>query len=180
MGAKAGSTFSVAISSSPSGMRFRLSSTKRPNGSCRPHRLRCRGISSMIPRQRIPSREPLEEKRPLRRHPEDHHFWSRIMLAVTASASCRYVDGHEGALCLSPRVFNPLKTDRQRHTPCCRSNGKRNPEKLFAEGKRFLTEFLVGFDSADDRGAIARTLLRRLCLSHADSLVWRRTPAKSS
>jgi hypothetical protein len=25
-----------------------------------------------------------EEKRPLRRQPEDHHFWSLIMLAVTA------------------------------------------------------------------------------------------------
>ena len=27
---------------------------------------------------------PMEEKRPLRRQPEDHHFWSLIMLAVTA------------------------------------------------------------------------------------------------
>jgi hypothetical protein len=27
----------------------------------------------------------MEEKRPLRRQPEDHHFWSLIMLAVTAS-----------------------------------------------------------------------------------------------
>jgi hypothetical protein len=26
----------------------------------------------------------VEEKRPLRRQPEDHHFWSLIMLAVTA------------------------------------------------------------------------------------------------
>jgi hypothetical protein len=25
-----------------------------------------------------------EEKRPLRRQPEDHHFWSLIILAVTA------------------------------------------------------------------------------------------------
>jgi hypothetical protein len=33
------------------------------------------------------SQEPpatMEEKRPLRRQPEDHHFWSLIMLAVTA------------------------------------------------------------------------------------------------
>jgi hypothetical protein len=28
----------------------------------------------------------VEEKRPLRRQPEDHHFWSLIMLAVTAGA----------------------------------------------------------------------------------------------
>jgi hypothetical protein len=28
----------------------------------------------------------MEEKRPLRRQPEDHHFWSLIMLAVTAGA----------------------------------------------------------------------------------------------
>ena len=26
----------------------------------------------------------MEEKRPLRRQPDDHHFWSLIMLAVTA------------------------------------------------------------------------------------------------
>jgi hypothetical protein len=28
----------------------------------------------------------MEEKRPLRRQPEDHHFWSLIMLAVIAAA----------------------------------------------------------------------------------------------
>jgi hypothetical protein len=28
----------------------------------------------------------MEEERPLRRQPEDHHFWSLIMLAVTAGA----------------------------------------------------------------------------------------------
>jgi hypothetical protein len=28
----------------------------------------------------------MEEKRPLRRQDEDHHFWSLIMLAVTAGA----------------------------------------------------------------------------------------------
>ena len=28
----------------------------------------------------------MEEKRPLRRQPEDHNFWSLIMLAVTAGA----------------------------------------------------------------------------------------------
>jgi hypothetical protein len=42
------------------------------------------GTSSIIPRQRIPNREPMEEKRPLRRQPDDHHFCSLIMLAVTA------------------------------------------------------------------------------------------------
>ena len=38
----------------------------------------------MLPRPRISSREPMEEKRPLRRQPDDHHFGSVIMLAVTA------------------------------------------------------------------------------------------------
>jgi len=28
----------------------------------------------------------VEEKRPMRRQPEDNHFWSLIMLAVTAAA----------------------------------------------------------------------------------------------
>jgi hypothetical protein len=28
----------------------------------------------------------MEEKRALRRQPEDHHFWSLIILAVTAGA----------------------------------------------------------------------------------------------
>ena len=35
---------------------------------------------------RIPSREPMEEKHPLRRQSDDHHFWSLIVLAVTAAA----------------------------------------------------------------------------------------------
>ena len=29
---------------------------------------------------------PMEEKRPLRRQPDDHQFWSLIMLGVTAGA----------------------------------------------------------------------------------------------
>ena len=40
----------------------------------------------MTSRQRIPSREPMEEKRPLRRQPENYHFWLLIMLAITAGA----------------------------------------------------------------------------------------------
>jgi hypothetical protein len=32
------------------------------------------------------TREPMEEKRPLRRQIDDHYFWSLIMLAVTAAA----------------------------------------------------------------------------------------------
>ena len=74
----------------------------------------------MIPRQRIPGREPLEEKRPLRRQPDDHHFWSLIMLAVTVGAfPAGRLGGYEGALCLSPRVSNPLKSDWQRHVVAC-------------------------------------------------------------
>ena len=40
----------------------------------------------MLLRPKISSREPMEEKRPLRRQPDDHHFWSLIMLAATADA----------------------------------------------------------------------------------------------
>jgi hypothetical protein len=40
----------------------------------------------MTSRQRISSREPVEEKRELRRQPDDHHFGSLLMLAVTADA----------------------------------------------------------------------------------------------
>ena len=82
---KAGSTFSTAVSTNRNGIRFWLSSTKRPNGFCRPLRLRCSRISSMI-RQRITSREPMEQKRPLRRQPDDHNFGSLLMLSVTAGA----------------------------------------------------------------------------------------------
>ena len=39
--------------------------------------------SATAPRPRIPSRKTMEEKRPLRRQPDDHHFWSLIMLAVS-------------------------------------------------------------------------------------------------
>ena len=57
--------FSIAISSNRNGIRFcQLSSNKRPNGSCHPLRLR-RKRTLMIHRQRIPSREPAGEKRPL-------------------------------------------------------------------------------------------------------------------
>ena len=61
--------FFIAISSSRNRIRFRLSSTKRPNGFCRPRRLRRSRTSSMIC-QRTTSREPTEEKRPLRRQPD--------------------------------------------------------------------------------------------------------------
>ena len=40
----------------------------------------------MLPRQRIANCEPMEEKRALRRQPDDHHFLSLIVLAVTAAA----------------------------------------------------------------------------------------------
>ena len=58
----------------------------------------------------------MEEKRPLRRQPEDHHFGSLMMLAVTAGAFLLVTwVSHEGALFLPPRGSNPLKTDWQRH-----------------------------------------------------------------
>ena len=70
----------------------------------------------MIPRQRIPSPEPMEEKRPLRRQPEDHHFSSLIMLAVTAAAFLLVTWVATKALFVLPsRVSNALKADWQRH-----------------------------------------------------------------
>ena len=67
-------------------------------------------------RQRITSREPMEEKRPLRRQPDDHNFW----LALDALRHGRrlpagHLGSHKGALFLPSRVSNPLKTDWQRH-----------------------------------------------------------------
>ena len=40
----------------------------------------------MTSRQRISRREPMEEKRQLRRQPDDYHFGSLLMFAVTAGA----------------------------------------------------------------------------------------------
>jgi hypothetical protein len=52
----------------------------------------------------------VEEKRPLRRQFDDHHFGSLLMLAVTASAFLLgRLGSHEGALFLPPRGSNPLK-----------------------------------------------------------------------
>ena len=57
----------------------------------------------------------MEEKRELRRQPDDHHFGSLLMLAVAAGASLGHLGSHEGAVCLPPRGSNSLKTDWQRH-----------------------------------------------------------------
>jgi hypothetical protein len=58
----------------------------------------------------------VEEKRPLRRQPENHHFWSLIMLAVTVGAFLLVTWVATKALFFflqeSPL---PLKTDWQRH-----------------------------------------------------------------
>jgi hypothetical protein len=43
----------------------------------------------------------MEEKRPLRRQPENHHFWSLIMLAVAARRlSAGNLGGDKGGLFL--------------------------------------------------------------------------------
>ena len=58
----------------------------------------------------------MEEKRALRRQPEDHHFWSLIILAVTAGAFLLVTwVAYKGGAFLSPRVSDSLKTDWQRH-----------------------------------------------------------------
>ena len=58
----------------------------------------------------------VEEKRALRRQREDHHFWSLIMLAVTARhLSSGHLGGYKGgAFCLPPRVSDPLKASWQK------------------------------------------------------------------
>ena len=61
----------------------------------------------------------MEEKRPLRRRPEDHHFWSLMMLAVTVGRlPAGDMGSHEGALLLPSGVSNALKI-WQRHALAC-------------------------------------------------------------
>jgi len=50
------------------------------------------------------TREPWKKNAPLHRQPDDHHFWSFIMLAVTAGVVTK-------ALLSAFSVSNPLKTD---------------------------------------------------------------------
>ena len=58
----------------------------------------------------------MEEKRPLRRQPDDHHFWSLIMLAVTIGGlPAGNLGSHKGGPFLPSRGSNSLKTDWQRH-----------------------------------------------------------------
>jgi hypothetical protein len=62
----------------------------------------------------------MEEKRPLRRQPDDHKFGSLLMLAVTAGAFLLVTWAATKALLfLPPRGSNPMKTDRQRHVLAC-------------------------------------------------------------
>ena len=56
------------------------------------------------------SREPMEEKRPPRRQPNDHNFGSLLMLAVTAGGFLLVVwVATKGALLLTSRGSNPLR-----------------------------------------------------------------------
>src|SRR4029077_14803682 len=58
----------------------------------------------------------MEEKRPLQRQSEDHHFWSLIMLAVTAAAFLLVVWMPTKALFVFlQRGSDPLKSDWHRH-----------------------------------------------------------------
>jgi hypothetical protein len=57
----------------------------------------------------------MEEKRPLRRQRDDHHFWSLTMLPVTAAVLLLVVWVATNALFLPPRVSDSLKSDWQRH-----------------------------------------------------------------
>ena len=62
----------------------------------------------------------MEEKRPLRRQPDDHHFWSLINARSDGwRLPAGRLGGHQSAVCLSPRVSDPLKSDWQRHVLAC-------------------------------------------------------------
>ena len=78
-------TFPIAISSSRNGIRFWLSSTKRPNGSFPPRASECRKlVRDLAPED--PQPRAHGRKRELRRRPDVHHCGSLLMLAVTAGA----------------------------------------------------------------------------------------------
>jgi hypothetical protein len=81
MGGKAGSTFSTAISNSRNGIRFFAFIDETTDRFLPSLASETQGNFFDAPPPRISSREPMEEKRPLRRQP---HFWLLIMLAVTA------------------------------------------------------------------------------------------------
>ena len=58
----------------------------------------------------------MEEKSPLRWQPDDHHFWSVIMLCRDCGGfPAGNLGSRKGALLLSSRGSDPLKADWQRH-----------------------------------------------------------------
>jgi hypothetical protein len=66
-------------------------------------------------RQRITSRESMEQKRSLRRQPDDHNFGSLDALRHGRRLPAAHLDSHEGTLLLSSRGSDPLNSDWQRH-----------------------------------------------------------------
>jgi hypothetical protein len=66
----------------------------------------------------------VEERRPLRRQREDHHFGSLLMLARNGGRfPVDDLDCHKSAFCLPPRVSPPLKASWQKQVIA--SNGYR-------------------------------------------------------
>ena len=62
--------------------------------------------------------EIMEEKHPLRR-PDNHEFWSLVMLAVGGGFPASRLGSYESAVILPPRVSDPLNSDWQRHVLAC-------------------------------------------------------------
>jgi hypothetical protein len=57
----------------------------------------------------------MEEKRPLRRQSDEHHLWSHNVGRYSCRLPSGRIGGHQSAVCLSPRVSNPVNADWQRH-----------------------------------------------------------------
>ena len=66
-------------------------------------------------RQRITSRESMEQKRPLRRQPDAHNFGSLDALRHGRRLPAGHMGGSKGNPFPPPRGSNPVKTDWQRH-----------------------------------------------------------------
>ena len=113
----------------------------------------------------------MEEKRELRRRPDNHDFGSLLMLAVTVGAFLLITWVATEA---PSRISNPLKTDWQRHVFAVgilswesstrqRKSWNRFIQRITAIGRRHRTyEIQVSGMPGGDPGA--RHGLRRCCL----------------
>ena len=73
----------------------------------------------MTSRQRISSREPMEEKRELRRQPDNHHFGSLLMLAVRIGAFLLVTWEPRRLYVSSSKRLRCLESGLAKACPCC-------------------------------------------------------------